>query len=140
MPSSFCWPPVECSRGTTPIQAANSRPLWKAAPLPIAAMSAVAVTGPMPGMATSLWQASFSRTLFFISASASSTLMSLFSQGSAKKMRTSAGFHANQLDVHVRGEAQQLGARELLAHHNLAAQVKPDQMKNCLTKINADGV
>src|SRR6266478_7288600 len=35
------WPPVECSRGTTPIQAANSRPLWKAPPLPIAAMSAV---------------------------------------------------------------------------------------------------
>ncbi len=26
------------------------------------------------------------------------------------------------------------------AHHDLAAQVKPDQMKNCLTKINADGV
>jgi hypothetical protein len=30
MPSSFCLPPVECSRGTTPIQAANSRPLRKA--------------------------------------------------------------------------------------------------------------
>src|SRR6267143_3397211 len=53
MPSSFCLPPVECSRGTTPIQAANSRPLWKAPPLPMAAMTAVAVTGPMPGMATS---------------------------------------------------------------------------------------
>src|SRR6266478_9747999 len=36
------WPPVVCSPGTTPIQAANSRPLWKAPPLPIAAMSAVA--------------------------------------------------------------------------------------------------
>src|SRR5882672_2778718 len=69
-----------------------------------------------------------------------SHLMSLFPQGSAKKMRTSAGFHANQPDVYVGSEAQQLCARELLAHHNLAAQVKPDQMKNCLTKINADGV
>jgi hypothetical protein len=29
---------------------------------------------------------------------------------------------------------------ELLAHHNLAAQVKSDQMKNCLTEINADHV
>src|SRR5713226_2173631 len=69
-----------------------------------------------------------------------SHLVSLFPQGSAKKMRTSAGFHANQPDVYVDGEAQQLCARELLAHHDLAAQVKPDQMKNCLTKINADGV
>jgi hypothetical protein len=32
----------------------------KAAPLPMAAISAVAVTGPMPGIATSRWQASFS--------------------------------------------------------------------------------
>ncbi len=31
-------------------------------------------------------------------------------------------------------------ARELLAHHDLAAQIKPDQMKHCLTKINTDGV
>jgi len=33
-----------------------------------------------------------------------------------------------------------LGAREPLAHHDLAAQVKPNQMENCLSKINADGV
>src|SRR5712691_6577385 len=69
-----------------------------------------------------------------------SHLVSLFPQCSAKKMRTSAGFHANQLDVYVRCEAQQLYARELLSHHHLAAQVKPDQMKNCLAKINADRV
>src|SRR5882724_4854683 len=36
--------------------------------------------------------------------------MSLFPQSSAKKMRTSAGFHANQPDVYVGGEAQQLHA------------------------------
>src|SRR5467141_757344 len=69
-----------------------------------------------------------------------SHLVSLFPQCSAKKMRTSAGFHANQPDVYVACEAQQLCARELLTHHDLAAQVKPDHMKNCLTKINADGV
>src|SRR5260370_27959592 len=67
-------------------------------------------------------------------------LVSLFPQCSAKKTRTSAGFHANQPDAYVGSEAQQLCARELLAHHDLTAQVKPDQMKNCLTKINADGV
>src|ERR1700675_3478431 len=69
-----------------------------------------------------------------------SHLVSLFPQCSAKKMRTSAGFHANQPDVYVGSEAQQLCARELLAHHDLAVQVEPDQMKDCLTKINADGV
>jgi len=54
-------PLLECSFGTIPTQAENSRPLRKAAPLPIAVMSAVAVTGPMPGIAISRWQASFSR-------------------------------------------------------------------------------
>src|SRR3984893_786126 len=69
-----------------------------------------------------------------------SHLVSLFPQCSAKKMRASAGFHANQPDGYVGSEAQQLCARELLAHHDLAVQVEPDQMKDCLTKINADGV
>jgi hypothetical protein len=31
-------------------------------------------------------------------------------------------------------------ARELLAHYDLAAQIKPYQMKNVLSKIDADGV
>src|SRR6266436_3735140 len=66
--------------------------------------------------------------------------VSLFPQCSAKKMRTSAGLHANQHDVYIRREPQQLCTRELLAHYDLAAQVKPDQMKNCLAKINADCV
>jgi hypothetical protein len=35
---SPCLPPVECSSGTTPSQAAKSRPLRNAAPLPIVAM------------------------------------------------------------------------------------------------------
>jgi hypothetical protein len=47
--------------------------------------------------------------------------MSLFSQRPAKKMGSSAGFHANQLDLYGRGEVQQLCSRELPAHHNLAA-------------------
>ena len=51
MPNSFALPPVEYCRGTMPSQAANSRPLRNAAPLPIAATMAVAVTGPMPGIA-----------------------------------------------------------------------------------------
>src|SRR6202140_5324081 len=62
-----------------------------------------------------------------------SHLVSLLPQCSAKKMRGSAGFHANQPDAYVGGEAQQLAAREPLAHYNLAAQVKSDQMKNYFT-------
>jgi hypothetical protein len=35
---------------------------------------------------------------------------------------------------------QQLFARKLLAHHNLAVLVKPNQMKDCLAEINTDRV
>jgi transposase len=41
-------PRVECCFGSSPIQAANSRPLRKAAPLPMEATIAVATSGPMP--------------------------------------------------------------------------------------------
>ena len=57
-----CWENEACRRlvavyspGTIPSHAENPRPLLKAAPLPIAAMIAVAVTGPMPGI--DWWQA-----------------------------------------------------------------------------------
>jgi hypothetical protein len=55
-------------------------------------------------------------------------------------MWTPAGFHANQFELHVRREVQQLFARQFLAHHNVAAWVKPHQMKDCLAEINADRV
>jgi hypothetical protein len=69
MPSNFCLPPVEYSRGTIPTQAARSFPRRKLAPLPIAATKAVAVTGPTPGMAVSRWQASFSLAVCWITVS-----------------------------------------------------------------------
>ena len=53
-------------------------------------------------------------------------------------MGSSASFHTDQFDLQVRRKAQQLLARKLLAHHNLAAPVKPNQMKDCLAEINAD--
>jgi hypothetical protein len=52
----------------------------------------------------------------------------------------SAGFHANQFHLQIRRKVQQLLAGKLLAHHNLAAQVKPYQMKDCFAEINADRV
>ena len=58
--------------------------------------------------------------------------MSLFPQSTAKKMSSSAGFHADQHDLQVRGEAQQLVARALLANHNFATRVEPNQVKHCL--------
>ena len=42
-------PPVDICFGTRPSHAAKSRPLAKAAPLPIAATVALATIGPMPG-------------------------------------------------------------------------------------------
>src|SRR6266478_9398434 len=69
-----------------------------------------------------------------------SYLMTLLAQSPPWKMGASAGFHANQFDLQVRREVQQLLARKLLANHNLAAQVEPNQMKDCFTKINADRV
>jgi hypothetical protein len=76
-------------------------------------MTAVAVTGPMPGMATSRRPCDSLGNRLGIDVVAfvglhvrlhilrrnQPHLMSLFPQGSAKKMRPSAGFHANQLDV-----------------------------------------
>jgi len=56
-------------------------------------------------------------------------------------MRTPASFHANQLDVYVPREAQQLGARRNFLHTTTSPRrSSADQMKNCLTKINTDGV
>jgi len=66
--------------------------------------------------------------------------MPLFSQCAAEKMGTTAGFHADQLDLPVRRETQQLQSRELLAHQNFAAQVETNQMKHCLAKVDADRV
>jgi len=66
MPSNFCLPPVEYSRGTIPTHAARSFPLRKPVPLPIAATRAVAVTGPIPGIDVSRWQASFSLAVSWI--------------------------------------------------------------------------
>ena len=53
MPSSFCLPLVECSRGTSPTHAANSLPLAKALPRGRWQSSGLlAVGGPMPRMAS----------------------------------------------------------------------------------------
>lgn len=41
------------------------------------------------------------------------------------------------LDAHLCSEVQELCTREFLAHRNLAAQVKPNQMKDALSEIDA---
>src|SRR6202167_837870 len=72
MPSNFCLPPVEYSPGTTPIQADSARPFPNVLALPTAAIRAVAVTGPTPGISVSRWQASFCLAVFWITRSISS--------------------------------------------------------------------
>ena len=69
----------KCSRGTNPTQATNSRPLRKAAPLPTAAMRAVALSGPTPGIASRRRQTSLSCAIFITSASTSSRRMTSWS-------------------------------------------------------------
>src|ERR1700680_2091166 len=69
--SNFCLPPVEYSPGTIPIQAARFRPFRKALALPTAAIRAVAVTGPTPGISVSRWQSSFSFAVFWMTRSIS---------------------------------------------------------------------
>ena len=53
MPSSVGFPPVERCCGTMPSQVASSRPLRHSAASPTAATSAVDVSGPTPGIASS---------------------------------------------------------------------------------------
>ena len=49
IPCNKTLPPLERCRGTSPNQAANSRPLLKHLASPIDATNAVAVSGPIPG-------------------------------------------------------------------------------------------
>jgi hypothetical protein len=58
---SFCLPPVESSRGTSPIQAAKSRPDPKTFGSGTVAAIAVAAITPIPGMVSNRWLASFER-------------------------------------------------------------------------------
>src|SRR5438093_6069750 len=50
--------PVDICFGTRPSQAAKSRPLQKAEPLPIAATMALEMIGPIPGTVINCWQPS----------------------------------------------------------------------------------
>jgi hypothetical protein len=50
---SLSLPPVECCRGTNPIQAARLRPDENAVQSPTSATKAVATIGPMPGISSS---------------------------------------------------------------------------------------
>src|SRR5438477_13027467 len=63
-------------------------------------------------------------------------LVSLLLERFGKKMGATACFHANQMDLSVGCEAQQLCSREFLANHNLASLVQTYQMKNRFAKIN----
>jgi hypothetical protein len=58
--------PVEICLGTSPSQAAKSRPLRNAEPWPIAATIALAITGPTPGVPINRLQFSSSLAIFSI--------------------------------------------------------------------------
>jgi hypothetical protein len=79
---SLALPPVECCCGTRPSQVARSRLLRKAVPFPIAAVSAVAVSGPMPRIVSSLRQLSSFFAAWASSRFVASTCSSNFSHSS----------------------------------------------------------
>jgi hypothetical protein len=51
--------------------------------------------------------------------------MALLSQRPAKEMRAPTRFHANQLNLRLGCEAEQLNTRKLLPNDNLAGLVRP---------------
>src|SRR5262249_43609484 len=59
--------PVEICLGTSPSQAAKSRPLPNASPLPMAATIALEMIGPIPGTLISRWQPASRRAIASIS-------------------------------------------------------------------------
>jgi hypothetical protein len=63
--------------------------------------------------------------------------MTWFAQRLPQKVRSTTGLHANQLQLQIRAEGQQWGARTSLADHRPARCIQSNQMKDPLTQINA---
>src|SRR6516162_4967933 len=59
-------------------------------------------------------------------------VMSLFAQGTAQEMRSTASLHADQALAKVRCETKQLSPRALLANHNFTAYVDSNKVKDRL--------
>jgi len=55
-------------------------------------------------------------------------------------VRAGTGFHPDQINLYVRGEAQKLGTGKPLPHLNLSGLAQTNQMKHCLAQIDADRV
>src|ERR1035437_919284 len=113
--------PVDICLGTKPSQAAKSRPLVKASPVPIAATIALEMIGPMPGTLISRSQPASRRAMASISPDKPSIRSSSRRQSPVRPsiIRT----HAWRQDFWGRGQdAWQLGAQKPLSlPHRYAA-------------------
>src|SRR5260370_14469702 len=129
MPRSLAFPPVECWRGTRPSQAARSRLLRKAVPFPMAAGSAVAVRGPMPGMVSRRRQLS---SLFAASANSWSTSLicsSSFSHSCRSSVRSARMRDDNRLSTSLEnGRNLSLEMSRSCGDGNTMLQQKPTNM------------
>jgi hypothetical protein len=67
MPSKVCLPPVECCRGTSPSHAGHIAGAFEPGVSPIAAMIAVAPSGPIPGIVMRRRARSSASAISFIS-------------------------------------------------------------------------
>src|SRR6266516_2704232 len=106
--------PVEICLGTSPSQAAKSRPLDNASPTPIAATIALEMIGPIPGTLISRSQPASRRAMASISPDKSSMRSSSRRQSPASQVLDDV-HHAWRQDIGGRGQdARQLGAQEAL--------------------------
>src|SRR5215831_12317361 len=125
MPPRIVRSPVDICLGTSPSQAAKSRPRVKAVRLPIAATSALEMIGPMPGIVISRRQAS----LFFESASTSPVTASIRSsrrRQSRNQVLQDANHPSGEHICALRKDVRQRMAQpiEALAHRNAMLQQK----------------
>src|SRR5258706_1371681 len=114
--------PVEICLGTSPSQAAKSRPLLNTSPAPIAATIALEMIGPTPGTLISRSQPASCRAMASISSDSRSTRSSSRRQSPARSsiMRNMRGDRTSGGVARMR----QLGAQEPLSlpHRNAALQ------------------
>src|ERR1700756_3133010 len=125
MPPSRGFPPVEFCRGTSPSQAANSRPLRKPLGSTTVAAMAVAMIGPMPGTLARRWLIQ-------------SHLVAKRAQLPPRVVRRRARLQANQTGRQSTEERQNLRTPKLLAQNRRSLCIDPVHLKNMLRQVQSD--
>src|SRR5260221_59700 len=133
--------PVEICLGTSPSQAAKSRPLVNTSPAPIAATIALEIIGPMPGTLINRSQPASWRAMASISFDKPSTRSSSRRQSRARSsiMRNMPGDRTSGGVARIRGKAGlDLATRPLLTQHNRATLIVAHDVERVLADIDTN--